>query len=214
MQRDAKLFANVEGGLAPTSVRFYTWERAAITVGKFQDIGRTLNVEECERLEVPIVRRPTGGRGILHGDDLTVSVCGSLESLGFAFGSAPSIQSIYFRLSEMYLLAFEKCGVSANIGEGTPPLVSNHYGDCFRFASSADLVCARTGRKLLGSALLRRGEFFLQQTSIPLYTDASCCSLGERLFVGGSGFDGEGVRMDADALRKALRDAARALFSV
>lgn len=214
MNRDVELFTEVEAGLAPSTVRFYTWEKPSITIGKFQDTGRTLNVAECERLQVPIVRRPTGGRGILHGDDLTVSVCGSLSALGFSSDSAPSIQSIYFRLSEMYLRAFEKLGVSAKIGEGTQPRVSNHYGDCFLIANSADLVCVRTGRKLLGSALLRRGEYVLQQVSIPLYAGASYYTLGERLFVGGSGLDSGGAWLDCAELRGALIEAAREFFSL
>jgi len=214
MRRDAELFAEVEAGLAPPTVRFYTWEMPAITIGKFQDAGRTLNVAECERLQIPIVRRPTGGRGILHGDDLTISICASLVSLHLPPETTPSITAIYLRLSELFLRAFEKLGVGAKIGEGTPPSVSNHYGDCFLIASSADLISERTGHKMLGSALFRRGDFFIQQVSIPLYSNDMYYTLGERLFVGGSGLRSgcEGATLDGGALKAVLKEEAREFF--
>lgn len=214
MRRDAELFAEVEAGLASSTVRFYTWEKPSITIGKFQDTGRTLNVAECERLLVPTVRRPTGGRGILHGDDLTISICASLASLHLPPETTHSITAIYLRLSELFLRAFEKLGVGAKIGEGTPPSVSNYYGDCFLIASSADIVSERMGHKMLGSALFRRGDFFIQQVSIPLYSKDMYYTLGERLFVGGSGLRSglEGATLDGEALKAVLKEEAREFF--
>ncbi len=218
MARDVEILHEVETGTSPPTLRLYSWEKAAITVGKFQDVARTLCLAECERLGVPVVQRPTGGRGILHGDDLTVSLCAPIEAIGFPKGASPSITAIYLRTSEIFQSAFEKLGVLAKIGEGTPPPVSNRYGDCFQIASSADLISVRTGQKILGSALLRRGDTFLQQVSIPLYTEGLHCTyfeLGEVLFSGGSGLVREKniCSLSVSRLKSVLIEEAQSLFS-
>src|SRR5690242_15884224 len=80
MAVDEALLESVIGNGAPPAIRLYTWSRPGLTVGRFQDIVRTLDLEECLARGILPVRRITGGRGILHGDDLTLSIAASLES--------------------------------------------------------------------------------------------------------------------------------------
>src|SRR5436190_13594315 len=82
MAVDEALLESVMTNAAPPTLRLYSWESAAVSVGRFQSIARTLRQEECAARGVPLVRRITGGRGILHGDDLTISVAAPIEAVG------------------------------------------------------------------------------------------------------------------------------------
>ena len=171
MARDEAIFEAFQANLAPPTLRLYGWRHWSLTLGRFQTAARTTHWEEAQRREIAVVRRITGGRGILHGDDLTVTVVASAAHIGLG-GEAASIVALYRRLAEGFLFAFEKLGVPATLGGCTRPLPVEAHGDCFASASQADIVHAQTGEKLLGSALHRRGDCFLQQVSIPLGTPA------------------------------------------
>ncbi|MFI5048219.1 MAG: biotin/lipoate A/B protein ligase family protein, partial [Acidimicrobiia bacterium] len=72
MAADHALLAGVAAGETP-ALRLYRWVPPALSLGRFQpedDVDR----DACERLGVDVVRRPTGGRGLLHGADLTYAV--------------------------------------------------------------------------------------------------------------------------------------------
>jgi lipoate-protein ligase A len=112
----------------------------------------------------------TGGRGILHGDDLTIAVAAPLSALDFVSGEAVSVLAIYRRTATLFLRAFAKLGVEAALGSGGRFSHGATMGDCFAATSQADILSTRTGRKLLGAALFRRNDAFLQQISVPLRT--------------------------------------------
>jgi len=168
MALDEALLEAVSANVVPPTLRLYRWERPAVTLGRFQDLRRTVHREECAARGVPLVRRITGGRGILHGCDLTISIAAPIEALGFAVGASASIAALYARLAEGLLHAFAELGIAATMGNGARPQPQDARGDCFAITSRADVVEAATGRKLLGTALHRRGEWVLQQTALPL----------------------------------------------
>ena len=74
MAEDSALLADCEQGRIPPTVRFYGWSESAITLGYSQKAGAELDVERCRELGIPIVRRPTGGRALLHTNELTYAV--------------------------------------------------------------------------------------------------------------------------------------------
>lgn len=167
----------------PPFLRFYCWDRPAITIGVSQNVDRTIALKNCQQNGIKIVRRITGGRGILHGDDLTFSLGASLADLGLPAESG--ILDIYATISELLIGGFESIGIAAEVG-GCPALkAADTRGDCFASASRADVVESATGRKLLGAALHKRAGFILMQGSIPLYSRTTEYSaLAEKCFIG------------------------------
>ena len=163
MALDEAILESVSTNLSPPTLRLYQWDRWAVTLGRFQERFPTLESE------IPFVRRITGGRGILHGDDLTISLVASTELLGISPSESKQVSAIYARLLPAYLLAFAECGVEAEIGAETYRTRKNQPGNCFATVSRADIVEKGTGRKLLGAAIHCRDHWFLQQASLPLY---------------------------------------------
>ncbi len=93
MAVDEAMMRALNAGESPPSLRLYQWDGYAISVGRFQSIERTMRVEQAAREGLPIVRRVTGGRGILHGDDLTISIACNCSDLGVT--SQVSLAGIY-----------------------------------------------------------------------------------------------------------------------
>ncbi len=161
MAVDEAMLDAVEASLAPPTLRLYRWDSPAVSVGRFQDVARGLDLDACRRLGVEVVRRPTGGRGVLHGGDQTLSVAVPLQQLG------PTTQSVitsYRALSRGLLHGLSSLGVYAASGACERRAV-RAYGDCFAVRSRADVV-TEDGRKLVGSAQYRRGGAILQQSSV------------------------------------------------
>jgi lipoate-protein ligase A len=160
MAMDEAILDAVEGGIAPATLRIYTWEEPSVTVGRHQDVRAGVDLAFCEAHSVPIVRRPTGGRGILHGADLTVSLVLPLDALPI---DKRSVIESYRYLSTGFLNALRTLGLEGVMGECDSR--SGRGGDCFAVRSAADVVTV-AGQKLIGSAQRRRGGFLLQQSSI------------------------------------------------
>jgi lipoate-protein ligase A len=160
MALDQAILDAVEAGLAPATLRLYGWTEAAVSVGRFQDAGRDLDMLFCESEEIPVVRRPTGGRGILHGTDITVSLTTRTDPLGLR-GS--SVAAAYGRLVEGFIAAFRELGLP--VTQGRCERRAERSGDCFQIRSVADLVTP-DGGKLLGGALRRTSSSLLFQASI------------------------------------------------
>src|SRR5262245_21767880 len=66
-----ELFAT-EG--APTTVRFYSWSPPALSLGYAQSLERDIDLRQCTALGFDVVRRPTGGRAVLHDHEVTYSL--------------------------------------------------------------------------------------------------------------------------------------------
>jgi lipoate-protein ligase A len=160
MAMDEAILDAVGGGIAPATVRIYGWDETAVTAGRSQNVGAGIDVAFCASEFIPIVRRPTGGRGILHGSDITVSVVMALESLP---ADSRSVVTSYRYLSGAFVDALQSLGLNGEMGECERR--EGRAGDCFAAASRADVV-ASAGRKLVGSAQRRRGTHLLQQSSI------------------------------------------------
>jgi lipoate-protein ligase A len=157
---------NLECVLANSAIplmRLYEWTAPGITLGRFQDPDRSVDREACRWLNIPIARRPTGGRGILHGSDLTVSLAISLAGLGLS--NTTSITDIYGSLSATLVGAFTAVGLDAARG-----MCASHErgysANCMATVSRADVVLRTSGDKLLGGALLRKADCILFQCTI------------------------------------------------
>jgi lipoate-protein ligase A len=167
MALDEALLEAVAACASPPTVRLYRWRHPAVTVGRFQNVARTVDLEACNRERLPLIRRLTGGRGILHGTDLTISIACAVSDL--AIGKAmPATLDIYQHMARWFVAALSAAGIDAQLGDCERVRGQESIGNCFDIVSRADIVDARTGVKLIGSALHRRGAVLLQQTSIPL----------------------------------------------
>jgi len=158
MAIDTWLFESHCQGVHPPALRFYTWQPAAISLGHHQ----RHYPEHWQQLTwqgeaVDLVRRPTGGRAVLHQGDLTYAV---------VMSGLPSsrIQS-YQKICEFLIQGWRSLGVELHYGDAGRGYI--HNPNCFGTATAADLVIS-DGQKLIGSAQLRRGDTILQHGSIQL----------------------------------------------
>jgi len=155
MEADLELLEAVAAG-GPPVLRLYRFDPPALTLGRFQpddDVDR----EACARLGVDVARRPTGGRALLHGPDLTYAV--AIPEPG---GAAGSVDAVYRLLAGGLIAGLATLGVDAAVacGDGAPGPV------CMVTQQGADL---RVGdRKVCGSAQVRRRGVVLQHGSILL----------------------------------------------
>ena len=156
------------------AVRVYRWSTPAVTVGRLQN-------EDDVRAAFPgltLVRRPTGGRAVLHGDDLTVSVATREEWLP---GTPGTVASSYQVIVTGLIDALRRHGIDAIAGDRRrlrPDSFPSRFGrgaeerggvgsvDCFAAVASCDIADASTGAKLVGSAQRRERGAILQQMSI------------------------------------------------
>src|SRR5437763_6604272 len=97
MAVDEVLLDGVAAGSAPPTLRFYAWSPACLSLGYFQPFS-VVNVEGCRGLGIDIVRRPTGGRAILHDRELTYSVALPASVLGHDAGILHSYRRLYLAL--------------------------------------------------------------------------------------------------------------------
>jgi lipoate-protein ligase A len=163
MALDAAICDAVAAGESPPTLRLYRWDRPSVSIGKFQDPWRGIDPEFCAAHAIPVVRRPTGGRAILHTDDVTYSV--SVRTDGIEHGG--SVVRSYQWISRGLIAGLKLLAVDAEMGRGNDSRVERaRSADCFRSATSSDLVAG--GRKVIGSAQCRRRGAILQQGTIPL----------------------------------------------
>jgi lipoate-protein ligase A len=159
MAVDEAILDAVLAGLAPPTLRVYSWDETAVTIGRFQDVARGVNLEAVRARDIPVVRRPTGGRAILHGGDLTMSIVVPADQLGPA---GAKVAESYQFLSQGLLEGLRGLGLRVELG--TCERRPGRGGDCFAAQSRADVLTE--GHKLVGSAQRRIGGVILQQSSV------------------------------------------------
>lgn len=164
MRRDIRMLE--EGRLAAW---LYTWKGPWVSLGLSQSESRDLRPGH----RVPVTRRPTGGRAVLHGHDLTLGLVCPLSNLARigedSYGLSRSIRAVYRRIIEPIRLALVDSGLPADLGENTRfAKSSGRSADCFATASPNDLVCSDTGQKICGVALKLTERAVLVQASIPV----------------------------------------------
>lgn len=155
MQRDRLLYQQFSEIPVAGILRFFCWSEPTLSLGRFQQDPEL--EARCQRVGVPWVRRPTGGRAILHGQDLCWSVIAETQG-----DWGQSILETYQRLSAVFMDALQDLGITACFPETNAPY--HQQADCFASLTPADLTV--TGKKLLGSAQVRNRRCFLQQSSL------------------------------------------------
>jgi lipoate-protein ligase A len=151
-------------------LRVYGWNRPTLSFGRNQVAVGRYDAGKLASAGVYCVRRPTGGRAVLHHREVTYAVAASESGLG-------SLRESYQRINAILLRALQHIGVGATPALESVPerrVETDHphgTSPCFDTPSKGELVLG--GRKLVGSAQFREGDVLLQHGSILLRDDQS-----------------------------------------
>lgn len=164
MAIDEAIADRVGDSLSPPTLRFYTWQPVCLSLGYSQP-ATDVDSERLQERGWDVVRRLTGGRAILHADELTYSVAIPARDPRVSGGVIES----YRRLSYGLLTGLNYLGVSAQTDKAAEGAHRFKGPVCFEVPSDYEITVG--GKKLLGSAQSRRGEVVLQHGALPLYGD-------------------------------------------
>jgi lipoate---protein ligase len=185
MAIDSWLLDQHAQGKQPASLRFYTWRSPTLSLGYHQrQFPAHWNNLHWQGQPIELIRRPTGGRAVLHQGDLTYALVTS--------GQQGSRREVYRQLCQWLIAGWQQLGVSLSLGEAKRGEAKGSYAhnpNCFGTATAADLVMAN-GYKLIGSAQVYRNGCILQHGSIRLRPDSA---LFEKVF-------GEAVPLEGGAI--------------
>lgn len=164
---EALLLARLRG-IAPPTLRFFSWLPPAVSLGYGQRLDARVNVEACRRLGVGLVRRPTGGSAIYHDTrerEATYSVVAGVAD----FEGAGDLLGTYRWIGTALTAGLRALGASVEL---VPVLKDRGLSaPAFCFARTGSYEIEVGGRKLVGSAQRRQGDAFLQHGSVLLGAD-------------------------------------------
>ncbi|HYV98418.1 MAG TPA: hypothetical protein VE967_13235 [Gemmatimonadaceae bacterium] len=158
--RDEAL-AQVARNTGHAVMRLYAWDRPVVSLGRNERAVGRYDPDKLARAGLDVVRRPTGGRALLHHHELTYAFAEQITD-------ADSLRASYERVSRLLLTALRTLGVAADVAdsragrpiEGSP---------CFAIPSAGEIVV--DGRKLVASAQWRDAQVYLQHGSILIDDD-------------------------------------------
>ena len=174
MERDEALLRGHRRGDPPV-LRLYRWDPFAVTYG-FHQRDEDFDRDAIARLGFDLVRRPTGGRAILHAEELTYSVVGASPSPLFG----DTLHSCYMKINEALVAFLRELGHEAEISGGEDR-GEMRQAVCFKSAGQHEIRVG--GRKIIGSAQRRHEGAFLQHGSIlagPRHADLLECLVRHR----------------------------------
>jgi len=142
-------------------VRFFTWDKPSISFGCNQNPQKRLDLALCRDDGIPVVRRPTGGRELMHGHDICYCVTMPVSS-GI---SGISAKVNFGEVNDVLVLGLKKLGIAAE-WSNFAKRPKTTFGPCFAQIDSGEIVV--DGRKLVASAQRVYPRSIIQQGSIPL----------------------------------------------
>lgn len=166
MAVDEAIATFAAGGESPATLRFYQWQPGTVSLGRHQHLS-DLDMDRVQQLGYGVVRRATGGRAILHIDELTYSISGT----GNDAGLGGAILDSYNQLSNGLMLGLHRLGIDAAKAPAGNRSGADAGPVCFEVPSAYEITVG--GRKLIGSAQSRRSGYVLQHGSLPLMGDVT-----------------------------------------
>ena len=167
MSVDETILEKVVSRDVPPTLRLYSWHPYCLSIGHAQSISE-VNTGFLTEKGWGVVRRPTGGRAILHADELTYSINAPIDDPHIRGGVIESYQ----HLSHCLLHALELVGIKT---DSRPKVKEEKHLSknpvCFQYPSDYEITFQ--GKKLIGSAQARRINGLLQHGAIPLFGDIS-----------------------------------------
>ena len=173
MAVDEALFREAEEGRSPSPVlRLYGWSPACLSIGFHQRIEDTSEEGYCTTAGFDVVRRPTGGKAVLHDDEVTYSVVGRQDLPPFAH---LGLVETYGLIAQALAEALRSLGLDVALSERTPAVAPAGGAPCFLVPSEREITVG--GRKVVGSAQKRGRRAFLQHGAVPLRLDYPALAL-------------------------------------
>lgn len=157
MARDHALALGLEGGRGV--LRLYRWAEPTVSFGRNEPVRGPWDLERARGLGLSFVRRPTGGRAVLHDRELTYAVAAPCRSLAGA-------RAFYRAVNAGLVRALRSLGAAAELAPPSTAAPAPGAGPCFRRAAPGEVVVR--GRKLVGSAQARVRGALLQHGSLLL----------------------------------------------
>ncbi len=143
-------------------LRLYRWDPPTVSFGRNEPARGLYSEERADAEGVAFVRRPTGGRAVLHHQELTYALVFPLETFG-------GLKKAYRIINQGLLAGLERLGAAVQLASSTGPSLPPGAGPCFRQPAEGEVMAL--GRKLIGSAQVRVGDSVLQHGSIILAGD-------------------------------------------
>ena len=170
MARDHALADSLAPGHAV--LRLYAWARPTVSLGR-NEPGRGLwDLDRLAEDGMDVVRRPTGGRAVLHDRELTYSVVAPAEGPG-------SMRALYRSVNQAIVVGLARLGVPAALAPRRGRSASPAAGPCFHEPAEGEIVV--DGRKMVGSAQVRMGHTLLQHGSILVESDQERLAVLQRV---------------------------------
>ena len=149
-----------------TLYRVYSWSTPTVSLGRNQTASGCYDLGLARARGIGFVRRPTGGRAILHHREITYSVAAPVAAFG-------SLRESYRAINRLLVEALRRHGVEAREADAPDRTPIPGMAPCFETPVAGELVAGGGpgGRKLVGSAQIREGDAFLQHGSILIDDD-------------------------------------------
>lgn len=164
MAVDEAALEHIQRGESPPTLRLYAWEPACLSLGQAQPFA-DVDLARLNQRGWDVVRRATGGRAILHTDELTYSVTAPADEPRVA----GTLLEAYNRLAGALLAAVQELGLAVEVKAGRETGNGNPNPVCFEVPSAYEITV--NGKKLIGSAQARKKDGVLQHGSLPLTGD-------------------------------------------
>jgi len=155
MALDHALASSVKPGCGV--LRIYRWARPTISFGRNEPALGNSGVEQAQKAGIDFVRRPTGGRAVLHDKELTYAVV-------LPISCGVKLRTVYRVINHGLARSLQALGVVVTIAEEEVPVAGPNAGPCFSRPAPGELLV--DGRKLVGSAQARVGRAILQHGSL------------------------------------------------
>jgi len=177
MNFDEQLLNRCEKENIDFALRLYAWDKPSISLGRNQKI---LGIDEdfCKQNNIPIVRRITGGRALLHDKELTYCVVCNKKILN----DGTNIIADYKQISDVLIKALNNLGIKAYYGDKTKSNIGAGY--CMNLSTICDVNV--NGKKFIGSAQFRQNTHILQHGAIPYSLNKE---LLDKIFMGKVDFE-------------------------
>jgi lipoate-protein ligase A len=170
MAVDEAISSAVRKGKSPPTLRLYAWNAPSVSLGYFQSI-KDIDLNVCLTKNIPVVRRLTGGRAILHGNEITYSFSVQTTSGSFVTG----LRESYKKISLAFGHALSRMGLTPEFKLSRKNFNASSLNQhkknplCFQSTSYGEITI--NNLKVIGSAQKRWNDALLQQGSIPLTID-------------------------------------------
>ena len=167
MALDEAILLACEAGASPPTLRVYGWRPPALSLGYAQSVAKEVNLDACYRYGIEIVRRPTGGRAVLHDDEVTYSVVMPIADQD----GARSLTEHYHLIGLALAAAFAHLGLAVQLARPQRSAKERQAPSPACFAALSRYELSVSGKKMVGSAQKRGQRALLQHGSIPLSLD-------------------------------------------